>query len=48
MQGAHTPFVFAKTVSMISFTKREEEFAKMKYNLLIFSFKHASKVCLGS
>jgi hypothetical protein len=41
MKGAHTPFVFAKTVSMVSFTKREEEFEKLKSNLLIFSIKRA-------
>ena len=34
MQGTNTPFVFGKTVSMFSFTNREEEFAKLKSNLL--------------
>ena len=53
MQGTHTSFVFWKTVSMFSFTNREEEFAKLKSNLLgrintmlVSSFKQASKVCL--
>lgn len=34
MQGNNTPFVFGKTVSMFSFTNREEEFEKLKSNLL--------------
>ena len=34
MKENNTPFVFGKTVSMFSFTNREEEFAKLKSNLV--------------